>query len=98
VPKWNQFSEEVREERRTVRAYGPDKVQDRVREGDSYKAQALRQLAMRLELEEKIGGLQNEIANLIDRQEELELEVQNLRSERADLRNELSEANSKRGT
>ena len=76
--KWNRFSEEVAVERQTVRAYGIDKVMDRCREGDSYKAQALRQLAMRLELEEKLKEFQQENGRLVDQIEAMENENQNL--------------------
>lgn len=72
MPSWNMFSDEVREERRRVRAYGLSKIMDRVREPDSYKGQALRQLAMRLELEQEVKDLRESINNLIDRLEAAE--------------------------
>lgn len=70
---WNMFSADVAQERDTVRAYGLENVMDRCRQGDSYKAQALRQLAMRLELEEQVKTLRREINVLINRVEELEV-------------------------
>lgn len=66
---WNMFSREVSEERSTVRAYGVDNIENRVRHGDSYKAQALRELAKRLELEEKIKELKRQVNDLLDRVE-----------------------------
>ena len=67
MPRWNRFSDEVMKERRTVRAYGLTRIMDAVREPDSYKGQALRQLAMRLELEDKVKELEARISELVDR-------------------------------
>ena len=71
---WNMFSAEVLKERRTVRDYGLEKIADRLRHGDSYKSQALRELAMRLEYAEQVKELNREIGRLIDRLEAAELE------------------------
>lgn len=65
---WNQFAEEVREERRTVRAYGVEKVNERVRV-DSYKAQALRELALRLELQSELDEVKRQLADMVDKLE-----------------------------
>jgi len=48
-----------------------EKVMNSCREGDSYKAQALRQLAMRLELESELREYKKEIARLTDEIESL---------------------------
>lgn len=69
MARWNRFSAEVQEERRQVRAYGVDKVQDCLPEPDSYKGQALRQLALRLELEEELKAAREEVARLVDKLE-----------------------------
>ena len=71
---WNMFSAEVAKERQTVRAYGLEKIADRLRHSDSYKAQALRELAMRLEYAEQVKELNRENGRLIDRLEAAELE------------------------
>lgn len=65
---WNQFAEEVREERRTVRAYGVAKVNERIRV-DSYKAQALRELALRLELQSELDEVKRQLADMVDKLE-----------------------------
>ena len=75
MPSWNMYSPEVSEERHSVRAYGLDKIQNRVPEPKSYKGQALRQLAMRLELEIKIKEMQTEINRLENLVETLELNI-----------------------
>ena len=75
MPSWNMFSPEVSEERRLVRAYGLDHIQNRVPEPRSYKGQALRQLAMRLELESKVKEMQKEINQLDSQKEQLELDL-----------------------
>jgi hypothetical protein len=67
------FSPEVADQRRKVRAYGIDKIDNypgmRV---NSYKAQALRELAKRLEMEEIIKELKEDQNKLIDKLEKLE--------------------------
>lgn len=81
MPKWNRFSDEVAEERRTVRAYKLDKVMDRVKEPDTFKGQALRQLAMRLELEDQLKDRDDTIAGLVNQIEKLEAELEELKKE-----------------
>ena len=75
MPNWNMFSPEVTEERRIVRVHGLDHIQNPTKEPKSYKGQALRQLSMRLELEEKVKEMQAEINQLVDQVEKLECEL-----------------------
>ena len=60
--KWNQFSPEVEAERRMIRDYGECVPKC----GDNYKAQALRELAMRLNKESQIEDLMRRIAACVD--------------------------------
>jgi hypothetical protein len=66
--KWNRFSEEVRQERETCRTYGLDRVNDK-KPVTNYKTQALRELALRLEMEQRIAELERQNAELIDKLE-----------------------------
>lgn len=77
MPKWNMFSEEVRKECRTVMAYGVDRVND-TQPLTTYKAQALRELAMRLVLAEELKNAKADINKLIDALEAAEVEVPDL--------------------
>ena len=60
--KWNQFSPEVDAERRVIKEYG--KYLPRC--GDNFKAQALRELALRLEKECEIEDLRRRLAAAVD--------------------------------
>ncbi len=74
---WNMFSDDVKEERRKVRAYGVDKIMNYPGMSvGSYKQQAKRELAMRLELEEKVKHLEQEANTMVDRLEDLELKLE----------------------
>jgi len=72
---WNMCSSEVSAERKTVRAYGVERIQNRVPCTSSYKKQSLRELALRLELEDVVKSLREENRHLIDRVETLELQL-----------------------
>ncbi len=62
---WNQFSDEVRKERQTIRAYGLHNP-GRWPNVNSYKAQALRMLAVSLEMEDHVRSLESMHAATID--------------------------------
>lgn len=83
MPTWNMFSAEVNAERTKIRNYGSRKELENFpgMRTDSYKAQALRELAARLEAEEIIKNLKASEAKLIDRVEDLELRLDLLRSD-----------------
>jgi len=73
MPTWNRYDETVFRECALLRAYG---VTGREREphhvpraGDSYKAQALRELAYHCILQETIREQQSQLAKAIDREE-----------------------------
>lgn len=64
---WNMFSEEVRSERAKVRDYGVDKIENFPgMSSKSYKQQALRELAKRLEYEEICKDLNKRLGAAID--------------------------------
>lgn len=74
---WNPWSPEVAEERSKLRDYGgPAKARNMLPRPGSFKAQALRELASRLILEDEAQDLRKEIAALIDRVETLEMEAE----------------------
>jgi hypothetical protein len=81
MASWNIFDIEVQAERQKVRNYGLNQVMDRCREPDTYKGQALRQLAMRLELEELVRSLRYDIGALVDNLERLELELRKAKNQ-----------------
>lgn len=62
MPRWNPFSTEVAEERHKIKIYG----RNLPRVGDSYKAQALRELAKNQILEQKIIDLSASLGAAID--------------------------------
>lgn len=67
MPKWNMFSDEVKEEKRLITAYGgPSVVENRFCCYDTYKAQALRELSKRLLLEEELAHLRDRIDAAVD--------------------------------
>jgi transposase len=71
---WNMFDPEIAEERRLLRDYGGSTGAPR--HADSYKAQAKRELARRLNLEQDIQDLQQELHKAIDRYEAAEEALQ----------------------
>lgn len=74
---WNMFSGEVLDERRKIRTYGVGKISNYPGISiSSYKQQAKRELAMRLELEDKIKQLEGEANTLVNRLEDLELKLE----------------------
>jgi hypothetical protein len=82
VSPWNMFSEEVRKARQNVRDYGFDErsgqfwITNSVKTGDSYKAQAIRELALRLEFAELLKEKTREIGRLIDENEKLTTDLE----------------------
>ena len=71
MPYWNMFADEVHKERHRRRDYGRARW-DQLPTPGSYKAQALRELARRLELEKALSEVQEQLAEAIDRFEEAE--------------------------
>ena len=71
---WNPFSQEVAKERQKCRDYGLSEVNNRL-PAKSYKAQALRYLAMTMELQAEIGNLTSERDKSVDRIETLECDL-----------------------
>jgi hypothetical protein len=74
MPTWNMFSDEVAAERQKVRNYGVDKIENFPgMSTHSYKAQALRELAKRLVLQDEVKSLKSENGDLINKLELLEI-------------------------
>lgn len=72
--RWNMFSQEVRAERQRCRDYGLNKVNERL-PTTSYKAQALRELARNMELQEAVHDLEHTVNKQIDQIEQLETDL-----------------------
>ena len=68
---WNLFADEVWQERHLIREAGLARLRD-LPTPDSYKAQALRELAHRLTLEEVLQEVRQQLAAAIDRFEAAE--------------------------
>ncbi len=66
---WNMWSEDVAQERQTQRELSPRYPRP---SADSYKAQALRELATRLEQDETIATLRTIVASAVDFMEAIE--------------------------
>lgn len=75
MPYWNMFSPEVSKERTTVRNYGLHNVENRVPHQDSYKSQALRELAKRLECQQQLLELTRRFEISDDTVESLETQL-----------------------
>lgn len=77
MSNWNMFSQEVSTARAFVRAHGDryGRYANAKLPDDSYKAQALAELARRLEAEEKIESLRKHINKLIDALEAADITV-----------------------
>ena len=78
MPHWNMFADEVWAEQRYLRESGRDPGNLPMR--DSYKAQALRELARRRNLEQTYQELQQHYAEAIDRLETAEYDLDILRT------------------
>ncbi len=77
---WNRFSQEVQEERRRLRDYGLDNIDKFPRASPtSYKQQALREHARRLELEVELVKARSEVREWINKYERLEEELRCLK-------------------
>jgi hypothetical protein len=76
VAHWNRYDDAVAHERHMLRDWG---LTHRPRAADSYRAQALRELAHRLELEQALAEVRAALAQAIDRYEAAECEVDILR-------------------
>lgn len=73
---WNRYDDAVWAERHRLRDYGyPDPQARHLPYADSYKAQALRELAHRLLLEARLAEVQAELARAIDRFEDAKCEL-----------------------
>ena len=76
MPTWNRFDEAVTSERRALRATAQP---HELPMADSYKAQALRELALRLETEAQLRDVQAQLAHAITRYEAAEEALRTLR-------------------
>lgn len=77
---WNRFSEEVNRERQNIADYGGyENYTNRIRCGDSYKSQALRELAGRIYFQDKCKQSESENHNKIDQTEKFQCEIDILR-------------------
>lgn len=81
MSKWNPQSPEVQQELRNIRDYGNlDAYNSRNPCGDSYKSQALRELASNMHLRDKLRGAHSEASSYVDQIESLETEIDILKS------------------
>jgi SMC interacting uncharacterized protein involved in chromosome segregation len=81
MSKWNPQSQEVQQELRNIRDYGNlDVYNSRNPCGDSYKSQALRELASNMHLRDKLREAHSEAGSRVDQIESLETEIDILKS------------------
>ena len=81
MSRWNPQSPEVQQELCNIRDYGNiDVYNSRIPCGDSYKSQALRELASNMHLRDKLREAHSEAGSCVDHIEALEAEIDILKS------------------